>query len=133
MLVHILGREVPGGDRAADLLYLLCCRTQIFSWRLLTGEFVWLDIVSPRARAARSRRAQRRQPRRAEREPPEPPKSPTALLLEKFGIHLVEDASSGVEDCSTSTPHLKLVLAENPDAVRFGDSTTVFPFTLEQV
>lgn len=94
---------------------------QIFSWRLLSGEFVWLDIVSPRARVTRARHRLLRRVSRA------PPKSPTTLLLEKFGVHVVDD------DAGRAPPHLELVLPENPDAVRFGDAVTVFPFTLEQV
>lgn len=117
-----------------DFLSLTVCIGQIFSWRLLSGEFVWLNLASPRARlrsGAASRQQQRRRRRRAGLRESEPPKSPTALLLEKFGIQLVEETSS--DSSSLIVPRLELALAENPDAVRFGDSLTVFPFPLEQV
>ncbi|GAB9466989.1 hypothetical protein Gpo141_00004349 [Globisporangium polare] len=120
---------------ALGYLFVAAIRSRIFSWRLLSGEFVWLNLASPRAHfrpRVASRQQQRRRRRQAGSRESEPPKSPTTLLLKKLDIQLVEEASENDSNSNLIVPRLELALAENPDAMRFGDSLTVFPFRLEQ-
>ncbi|KAF1331273.1 Vacuolar protein, partial [Globisporangium splendens] len=113
---------------ALGYLLVASLRSKTFSWRLLSGEFVWLRLASPR-RAARPARLQQRV-RRVRHWQAEPQLSPTEKLLEAFGIQVVDEPTSN--DDSLVTPRLELVLPENPDAMGFGDSVTEFRFPLEQ-
>lgn len=58
----------------------------------------------------------------------QPVETPTEQALKKYGIKLVTETSGNVQ-----TPHLELALPEDAGASIFGDSTTVIPFTVEQV
>ncbi|RLN95043.1 hypothetical protein BBJ28_00023787 [Nothophytophthora sp. Chile5] len=97
-------------------------RSRIFTWRVLSGDFVWLSAMAPLARGRGGRRRHRRQP---------PAESEAEVFLRKNNIQVVRQPETR-GDVVLSTPRVALVLPSDPDAVEFGDCNPTIPFTLEQ-
>ncbi|TMW62660.1 hypothetical protein Poli38472_005278 [Pythium oligandrum] len=104
-------------------LLVFALRSKMFSWRLLSGEFIWLSVSAPVRRLRRLRRR-----RAAPREDSE--RIRTKKMLQELGIHLVTEPE-GNQD-RWATPRVELTLPSDPDGLSFGHATLELPFTLEQ-